>query len=180
MSHSTGGATTGGWNIWSNGYIATTATLAAGPTTLTVNAMGSVAAGTFPHMVVSVGGKTVGTASVQATSWTAYPFAFTATAGAQEIRVTFDNDAVSGNEDRNLYVENVVMSCGASAPPPPPACVPTTCAAAKLDCGSVSDGCGGALACGTCTAPSTCGGAGVANVCGSAALRRNGAHHATR
>ncbi len=32
--------------------------------------------------------------------------------------------------------------------------------------GSVSDGCGGTLSCGTCTAPKTCGGGGTANVCG--------------
>jgi hypothetical protein len=46
------------------------------------------------------------------------------------------------------------------------ACVPTTCAALGDNCGSVSDGCGGTLSCGTCTSPQTCGGGGTANVCG--------------
>jgi hypothetical protein len=46
------------------------------------------------------------------------------------------------------------------------ACTPTTCAAEGKNCGTISDGCGGQLSCGTCTAPATCGGGGVANVCG--------------
>jgi hypothetical protein len=46
------------------------------------------------------------------------------------------------------------------------ACIPTTCAIAGAACGSVSDDCGGELECGTCAAPLTCGGGGVANACG--------------
>ncbi len=45
-------------------------------------------------------------------------------------------------------------------------CTATTCAAEGKDCGSISDGCGGTLGCGSCTAPQTCGGGGTANVCG--------------
>jgi lysophospholipase L1-like esterase len=139
------------------------ANLAAGDVTVTVNAMGSIAAGVWPHMVVSVGGVTVGTASVQSTSWIPYPFTFTATAGAQEIRVAFDNDFASATEDRNLYVESIVTSCASA-----PTCVPTTCAAGGKNCATISDGCGGMLDCGSCVSPDTCGGAGVANVCGEA------------
>ena len=47
------------------------------------------------------------------------------------------------------------------------ACVPAACAAQGKNCGSVSDGCGGTLNCGVCTAPQTCGGGGTPNVCGS-------------
>src|SRR5262249_39722584 len=47
-------------------------------------------------------------------------------------------------------------------------CTPTTCAAQGKNCGSISDGCGGNLSCGSCTSPQTCGGGGTANVCGSA------------
>jgi probable HAF family extracellular repeat protein len=45
-------------------------------------------------------------------------------------------------------------------------CVPTSCGALGKNCGSIADGCGGTLACGTCTAPQTCGGSGTPNVCG--------------
>ena len=45
------------------------------------------------------------------------------------------------------------------------ACVPASCADVGVDCGSLSDGCGGRIFCGTCAAPSTCG-AGTPNQCG--------------
>jgi hypothetical protein len=45
-------------------------------------------------------------------------------------------------------------------------CTPTTCAAQGKNCGTISNGCGGTLTCRSCTAPQTCGGGGVANVCG--------------
>lgn len=40
-------------------------------------------------------------------------------------------------------------------------CVPTTCAAKGHTCGSLGDGCGGSLECGSCIAPSVCGSNGV-------------------
>jgi endo-1,3-1,4-beta-glycanase ExoK len=47
-----------------------------------------------------------------------------------------------------------------------PDCIPTTCEAQGKNCGSISDGCGGSLSCGSCASPETCGGGGTANVCG--------------
>ena len=48
-----------------------------------------------------------------------------------------------------------------------PGCVPLTCnAGVSRYCGTIGDGCGGSIDCGACTAPATCGGQGVANVCG--------------
>ncbi len=44
-------------------------------------------------------------------------------------------------------------------------CPTTTCPTA-MNCGSISDGCGGMITCGSCTGNDTCGGAGTANVCG--------------
>jgi beta-glucosidase len=122
MFHSTGGSTTGGWNIWSDGFISTNHTFTAGPTTLTVTAQGTFAGGAWPHMVVRVGsvngtgGTMVGEATVSSSSWTDYPFFFTATGGTQEVSVTFDNDFNMGGEDRNLLVDKVVVVCGGTAP----------------------------------------------------------------
>jgi hypothetical protein len=45
-------------------------------------------------------------------------------------------------------------------------CVPTTCMALGANCGSVLNGCGLNLVCGSCTLPDTCGGGGMPNVCG--------------
>lgn len=41
------------------------------------------------------------------------------------------------------------------------ACVPRTCASLGATCGEPSDGCGGTLSCGACTAPEECGGGGT-------------------
>ncbi|HZU83067.1 MAG TPA: hypothetical protein VE987_09135, partial [Polyangiaceae bacterium] len=57
-----------------------------------------------------------------------------------------------------------LASC--AGPPPPPACNPLTCQQQNIGCGPAGDGCGGQLDCGTCTAPQTCGGGGVAGQCG--------------
>lgn len=50
-------------------------------------------------------------------------------------------------------------------------CTPTTCSALGKQCGSLSDGCGGTLNCGSCTSPQTC----VNGVCqGGSAVCGNG------
>src|SRR5205823_5259580 len=49
----------------------------------------------------------------------------------------------------------------------PASCTPTSCAKAQKNCGTVLDGCGGQLNCGTCeVSGESCGGSGTANVCG--------------
>jgi len=45
-------------------------------------------------------------------------------------------------------------------------CVPKTCTQLGIGCGPAGDGCGGQLACGSCTAPASCGGGGTPGVCG--------------
>ncbi len=47
----------------------------------------------------------------------------------------------------------------------PDACMPRTCAVQGASCGSVEDGCGGMLDCGTCQGDAVCGGQGVDSVC---------------
>ncbi len=46
-------------------------------------------------------------------------------------------------------------------------CTPIASCPAGDNCGTVPNGCGGTVNCGTCTAPQTCGGGGTANVCGA-------------
>jgi hypothetical protein len=50
-------------------------------------------------------------------------------------------------------------------------CTPRTCTAAGANCGQVADGCGGILDCGACLSPQTCGGGGIANVCGGNVIK---------
>lgn len=49
-------------------------------------------------------------------------------------------------------------------------CVPTTCAIAGATCGTIGNGCGMTLNCGTCMSGSTCGAGGVPNNCGGGAV----------
>ncbi len=51
-------------------------------------------------------------------------------------------------------------------PPPLPVCVPQTCAQLNAACGSIGDGCGGVLNCGSCPSGSACGASGIPNQCG--------------
>jgi hypothetical protein len=73
-------------------------------------------------------------------------------------------------QERVLEFELFDLSSCVSAtnapPAPPPSCTPRTCAMAGASCGSVADGCGGLLSCGTCPSGTTCGGGGVPYVCG--------------
>jgi hypothetical protein len=78
------------------------------------------------------------------------------------VQLTYPDDYyAAGTCDRNLMLDRMVFD-------PPTACTPTTCAAQGKNCGSISDGCGGTLSCGSCTSPQTCGGGASANVCGAA------------
>jgi hypothetical protein len=61
---------------------------------------------------------------------------------------------------------NAPQTCGGAGAPNQCGCTPTTCAAAGAICGTIPDGCGGSLDCGTCAAPQTCGGGGTPHVCG--------------
>ena len=81
---------------------------------------------------------------------------------------------------------NALPSCGVCVPPATcggggvagqcgstKGCVPRTCQDLGITCGPAGDGCGNLIAggCGTCTAPATCGGAGVPGQCGSSLAR---------
>ena len=109
MSSTTGGSAPGGWNLWSNGSLSATHTFLGGDSVIRVSAYGQSALGVWPHLVVSVGGRTIGDASVSATTYSPYEFAFAATAGAQAVSVTFDNDYYANGQDRNLYVDSVAI-----------------------------------------------------------------------
>ncbi len=47
-------------------------------------------------------------------------------------------------------------------------CVPASCEELRAQCGTIDDGCGTELDCGTCEEPEECGAGGVPNVCGCA------------
>lgn len=112
MFQSVGGETEGGWNIWSNGYISTVHDFEGGTTVMTAVVRGDFAGGAAPNMVVTVAGEQVHATAVGSSSWTEYSFTFEAEAGEQEIRIYFTNDYYQNGQDRNLYVDKLVVGCG--------------------------------------------------------------------
>lgn len=113
ITQSAGGAAPpDGWNLHSNGYISTNHTFEAGPSQITARMLGQSAGGQAPHMTISVGGTVIGSEFVSQTTYTDFSFPFMATAGTQEIRITFDNDYyVSSSVDRNLWIDRLTVDC---------------------------------------------------------------------
>jgi len=119
MSHSIGDYTSGGWNIWSEGYIQTKHDFTASQGTLTVYARGEPALGVWPNMNVSIGGKRIGRTQVTAKDFAPYQFLFSTDTGTKLIAVEFDNDwQVSDKEDRNLLIDKITIVDSDQQPSP--------------------------------------------------------------
>jgi hypothetical protein len=89
-----------------------------------------------------------------------------------DLRIEYASDSESASvrplplsdpNDYGVYVDDAGFRFGGPGYNVPAAC--GTCASVLANCGSVDDGCGNALSCGTCTAPETCGGGSQPNVC---------------
>jgi len=109
MQASTGGATSDGYNIWSNGTLSTEHEFGAASSVVSVRARGELGGGGWPHMVVSVGGLAIGDAVVSSSSFESYEFIASGT-GARELAVAFDNDYNQDGEDRNLIIDTVSIA----------------------------------------------------------------------
>ncbi len=84
----------------------------------------------------------VGAISASATLWTS------AVSAQDQVTVSASAPWSKSSASANLTIN-------------PGACTPATCTGQGFSCGSASDGCGGTLSCGTCTAPEVC----TNNVC---------------
>lgn len=82
---------------------------------------------------------------------------------AQQLKSAIENELALGDGTEQAAFRQALDDLGYDEPS---CCVPTTCAAEGANCGSIPDGCGGTLSCGTCTLPASCGGAGIPNQCG--------------
>ena len=83
---------------------------------MVVTAEGAYAGGAWPHMAVWVDGNEVFATDVTTTEWTDYGFWFNAPAGTAEVRLYFTNDYYQNGEDRNLFIEKVIVPCDATPP----------------------------------------------------------------
>ncbi len=110
----------GGWNLWSNGRVGQPIRVATdGTYAVTIRAWGSPAAGVWPEMALLIDGRALKTVTVDCAEAADHAFQVELTAGIHEVAAGFTNDAVVGREDRNLYLEQIVVQ------PPPGVAEPT-------------------------------------------------------
>lgn len=115
-----GPAAGGGWNLWTNGHVGEPMRIAtAGQYRVVVRAWGSPAGGVWPEMALLVDGRAVTTVSVDQAEARDYAFQVNLSAGDHELAAAFLNDALVGDEDRNLYLARITIV------PPPGATAPT-------------------------------------------------------
>jgi GH35 family endo-1,4-beta-xylanase len=109
----------GVWNLWSQGQVTQPVrVLKAGTYRIEVRAYGSPAGGVWPEMAVLVDGLPTNTLTVACATAGDYSSTVDLAAGVCEIGVSFLNDAVIGNEDRNLYIDRLTIVASAGSPDP--------------------------------------------------------------
>lgn len=100
----------GGWDLWSNGWIGQPFQAEAeGPYAVVVRAWGSPALGEWPSMSLLVDGRVRADVRVDSADRRDYRFEVALAPGHHDLAVAFGNDAVVGQEDRNLYVESIAI-----------------------------------------------------------------------
>ncbi|HEY3497383.1 MAG TPA: carbohydrate-binding domain-containing protein, partial [Polyangiaceae bacterium] len=115
IEHSTGGAVSSGWALYSNGNVSTLHDFSAGKARVVVRARGQTANGVAPRLVLRVGGEAIGTANVTSASFAPYTFTFTQPPGNRQIQLAFDNDYYAPPQDRNLFLDQLTVDCDVSA-----------------------------------------------------------------
>ncbi|MFP4056708.1 MAG: endo-1,4-beta-xylanase [Candidatus Brocadiia bacterium] len=111
-----------GWNLHSNGRLGAPLRLArAGRYRVVVRARGSPCRGKWPTMVLLVDGRPRGRTTVASAEFRDYTFQTELPEGLCALTVAFTNDAVAGGEDRNLYLDRIVVQPPEGVPDPVPA-----------------------------------------------------------
>lgn len=102
--------------MWANSTATATLSLPA-VVKVVVRAKGQRCQG-MPTMVVGIDGTTVGTTTVNATTWTDYATTVNIPAGSHAVTVAYTNDARSLLCDRNLLVDKLTFVTGGPTTPP--------------------------------------------------------------
>ena len=106
-----GGVVDGVWNLWSAGEVGEYLDFAdGGRYKVAVTAFGSSAGGVWPQMSLQINGATIDSVPVANAKSQVYVFVVKCAKGPARVVVTFDNDAVIGNQDRNLYLSRIEIT----------------------------------------------------------------------
>lgn len=115
MTATIGSADGPGWGLWENGAISQTIRLAEGVAyNVTVRAKADLYNGVGANMKLRYGGADVGQQTVTATAYADHQFTITGRDQAA-LEVHFTNNQVGGGQDRNLYVDYVLVRPAALA-----------------------------------------------------------------
>lgn len=94
-------------NMYWTGTVYRVINLSAGKVAVKIQAKGSIANNTWPHMVVELDGEEIGETFVESPEWKEYSFEVNSNGGNKVLSVTFMNDGGNEIEDRNLYIGEV-------------------------------------------------------------------------
>jgi hypothetical protein len=107
--HTSGGASSGGWLLWANGYVAQNINIAqAGTYLFNILASGTPALGGWPQMSLKIDGVTQDSVTVPTNQLAYYTLCADLTPGTHQLAVSFDNDAYAPPEDRNLFLDQIL------------------------------------------------------------------------
>ena len=108
-----GGAKDGVWNLWSTGEVGEYLDFAGGGQyKIAVTAYGSPAGEVWPKMSLRINDATIDSARVASAKPQVYAFVVKLQLPKDPVKVvvSFDNDAVIGNQDRNLYLSKIEIT----------------------------------------------------------------------
>jgi hypothetical protein len=106
--HTSGGASSGGWLLWANGYVAQSINVTqAGTYLFNVFASGTPASGGWPIMTLKIDGVAQDSITVPTNQVLAYTLMADLTPGTHQLAISFDNDAYAPPEDRNLFLDQI-------------------------------------------------------------------------
>jgi hypothetical protein len=106
--HTTGSAISGGWALYTNGYVGQNITVSkSGAYLVNVKARGTPVAGVYPLMSLRVDGRSQDFVYVDNEDWRFYTMSVDLATGTHELAISFDNDAYQPPADRNLFLAEV-------------------------------------------------------------------------
>ena len=127
-----GGEVDGVWNLWSNGEVGEYINFSqAGKYGVSVTAFGTPAGGVWPRMSLRINDRTIYSTSVSSDKSVGRTAPIMFDKGLAKIVFTFDNDAVIGQEDRNLYISKIEVYPSSGSRLAQPTIVPKAKALAK-------------------------------------------------
>ena len=107
--HTSGSLGTGGWWLWSNGYVAQNINVVqAGTYLFNVQASGTSALGGWPQMSLQIDGVAQDSVIVSTNQPAYYSLNADLTPGTHQLAISFDNDAYAPPEDRNLFLAQIL------------------------------------------------------------------------